>query len=555
MMKRLLLFVILTFSLISSIFCLSPFFEVVTHQPLTPFYFLKISLENVPEDVHFIKVFITISNDTGEIEHSSHYPILKTITGESYSLVHFIWLAEPKLQEMQSDDFFQKPVKITCSCQYGPAFEPDFSLLQIQKDPKTNTRIPIHTIQLNCQEEEEVSFTQHHQKAVIFIHGNLEDSYETILDYYSAASSKGWKNEALKQYWQRHYQYDDVDYFEYQYDTLFQSAKFYGEKLSQILEHSGILNAYEEIFLVSYSIGPIVARYAMNTKLDKSEKYLGDHIDNAFLIAGPLEGSFFSNLTDYLSTQVPLAEDVELISFFENEPIPEYINPMLDFIFHIEEAVFDPNQIVVFFDSLLELYRTYPLLANVIFISLDDISAIGRQIIPFEGLNSMRYTSAAFLSELEGKMLFPEGTYLPNKELLELNERERFYDKMVLITSYIEDAQETLEKAIRLTKLFNPKVLFSNMANQSVAFRSELMSIPFVQFYGQRAFSLLMQKIGEGSADPLHCINDGFIPLWSEQLIDRRQELNEENLFQIKNTDHLQIRDHPQVLEILKDII
>jgi hypothetical protein len=36
-------------------------------------------------------------------------------------------LAEPKLQEMQSDDFFQKPVKITCSWQYGPAFEPDFS--------------------------------------------------------------------------------------------------------------------------------------------------------------------------------------------------------------------------------------------------------------------------------------------------------------------------------------------------------------------------------------------------------------------------------------------
>jgi len=63
MMKRLLLFVILTFSFISSIFCLSPFFEVVTHQPLTPFYFLKISLENVPEDVYFIKASITISDD------------------------------------------------------------------------------------------------------------------------------------------------------------------------------------------------------------------------------------------------------------------------------------------------------------------------------------------------------------------------------------------------------------------------------------------------------------------------------------------------------------
>src|SRR6056297_2850073 len=134
-MKRLLLFVIFTTSFISSIFCLPALFEVVTQQTLTPFYLLKISIKAVPEDVHFIKASITISDDTEEIEHISHYPILKTVTGNAYSLVHFLWLAESEGQERQSDDFLQKPVKITCSFTYGPTLKPDFSLLQISPDP------------------------------------------------------------------------------------------------------------------------------------------------------------------------------------------------------------------------------------------------------------------------------------------------------------------------------------------------------------------------------------------------------------------------------------
>jgi len=88
-MKKILSFVILSLSLVSSLFCSTALFEVVSNQPLTPFHLLKFHLEDVPDDVHFIKVFITISDDTEEMTHTSHYPILNTITGESYSLVHF----------------------------------------------------------------------------------------------------------------------------------------------------------------------------------------------------------------------------------------------------------------------------------------------------------------------------------------------------------------------------------------------------------------------------------------------------------------------------------
>jgi len=325
-MKRLLLFVIFTTSFISSIFCLPALFEVVTQQTLTPFYLLKISIKAVPEDVHFIKASITISDDTEEIEHISHYPILKTVTGDAYFLM--------KMNQSRS---------ISTKCWIS-------------------------------------SFT----------------------------------------------------------------------------------------------------------------------LRNIYLI---------------------------------------------------------PVRLCFFFDNLLELYRTNPMLANVILVSLDDLSSIGRQIIPFEGLNSMRYTSEAFLKELEGKLLFRKGTYLPNKDLLALNESERYYDKMILITSHIEDAQETLDKAIKLSKLFNPKALFGNITNQGAVFRSELLSLPFVQFYGQRAFSLFMQKIGESSDEPLHHMNDGFITVWSEQLRDHPNEIKDENVFEIKNVDHIQIRDHPQVLEILEDFI
>ncbi len=50
-------------------------------------------------------------------------------------------------------------------------------------------------------------------------------------------------------------------------------------------------------------------------------------------------------------------------------------------------------------------------------------------------------------------------------------------------------------------------------------------------------------------------MNDGFITVWSEQLTDYSNKINDENVFEIKNVDHLQIRDHPQVLEILKGFI
>ena len=549
-MRKVLQILIFSFSCILWVFGSPFFFEVEMDDQLTPFHLLKIPLEDVPVDVHFIEATIKISDDTNTFEHISHYPILKNSFGKSFSLVHFLWLIESKDLEIQ-EQIFHKPVKISCSYTYGHTLETHFALLQIVKDPTCNTRILTHTIQPESQPDNSPSFNKQHQKAVIFIHGILGGRYETILENYSKTLVDGWKSESLKQYWSKHYQYDNVDYFEYQFDSLFKPAIYYGEKLSKILEQSGILDSYKEIYLVSYSMGTIVARYAMNTKLSNSERFMGDLIQKAFMIGGVLEGTFFSNLTDYLITQMPLEESPELINAYENKSKPETLNTMFDIIFHLEEFAFDPNNVEFFFESFLELYRTNPLIANVIFISFDDIPFIGGQLIPFSGMTSMRYTSNDFLNELENELQFPKGTYIPNIELLRLNESERYYDKLILITSYIEDAQETLEKLINLTRYFNPQTVFTKITDKNTG----ILSIPYVQFIGQRALSLIMKRFGERTDDPLHSMNDGFVTLWSEQLTSHRERIKEENVFLIKNLDHAQIKDHPMVLDIVRFFI
>ncbi|MFP4460747.1 MAG: hypothetical protein ACLFQE_00955 [Thermotogota bacterium] len=551
-MKKKLQLLFLSISCISTVFCTSSFLELIINQPLTPFHLLKIPLIGVPEDVHFIKATTTITDNTQKLVHTSHYPILKTTTGETFVLVHFLWLVKSELYEIQKSPFSENPVKITCSYTYGPTLETHLALLQISKDPITNIRTLKKTIQLNNLKSKDIlPFDKEHQKAIIFVHGILGGRYESILENHFKTSSDEWGNELIKHYWQKHYQYDNIDYFEYQYDSLFKPAKFYGEKLTEILEYSRILDSYKQIYLISYSMGTIVTRYAMNTKLNNSNGYMGEYITKAFMIGGVLEGTFLSNLTDSLITQIPLTGKFELINTYQNDEISEYLNKTLDIIFHLEQFVYDPNTLEDFFKNFLELYRANPIIANTIFISFEDIPFIGGQIIPYEGMSSMRYTSEQFLDELEKQLNIPEDTYLPNIELLELNQNEKFLNKLVFVTSYIEDAQETLKKIIHLTRLFDPKAVFENVTDKSTG----VLSIPYVQFIGQRALSLIIEKIGESSDNPFHSMNDGFVTLWSEQLQDYKAGIKEENMFLIKNLDHAQIKDHPFVLKILKNSI
>ena len=523
-------------------------FEITLFEPLTPFHILKIPLQEIPEDVHFLKATIKIIVQDQEQEHTSHYPILKNIHGETFSLVHFLWLLE-------SSTDYQNSSKIVVSYHFGITLPTYSYLLQIDFNEKTNSRIPIVRIQSRLETGTQQWIRKTHSKAVVFIHGIMGGRYEQILQGFSNNDSEdnNWKNTVLKQYWQKHYQYDDVDYFEYQFDSLFKSAKFYGEKMCELLESSGLLEAYEEIYLVGYSMGTIVARYAMNTPLINSDDYLGDHIRKAFMIGGVSEGSFFTNLVDFIITQMPLDKHPQIVNTNETMMMNESFYQALTILYHLEAYAFKPDAISYFLETFLAFYRTNPMLANILFISFDDVPFIGGQLIPFEGMSSMRYTSKTFLSQLEQGLNLPADTYIQNIELMELNKNERYAEKMILINSYIEDAEEILQTIIKTSKYFSLQNVFNNIP--ILNHNADILSIPYVQFIGQRALSLIMKQLGETSSDPLHNMNDGFVTLWSEQLTDHNVGIKKENIYLFKNFDHAQIKDHPQVLQLVKRLI
>jgi len=531
----------------SSLYAIN-FFEINLLEPLTPFHILKLPLKGIPEDVHFLDANIKLFFENEEVEHTSHYPILKNSREETFSLIHFLWLPE-------SSTDFQKPSKMVVSYNFGLPLPTYSLLLQVGFNCKTNFRLPIAKFHLQIETGNQQQIHKTNSKAVIFIHGIMGGRYEQILQGFSDKDNenKDWKNSVLKQYWQKHYQYDDVDYFEYQFDSLFQSAKFYGEKMCELIETTGLLEAYDKIYLIAYSMGTIVARYAMNTPLINNDDYLGNHINKAFMIGGVLEGTFFANLVDFIITQMHLPPHPEIINTNKSLMMSESFYKTLNMLYHLEAYVFDPDAVSDFLQRFLELYRINPLLANILFISFEDVPFIGGQLIPFAGMSSMRYTSKTFLSQLEQGLNLPGETYIQNIELLTLNKNERFKEKLILINSYLDDAEEILKTIIKTSKYFSLQNVFNNIPtlNHNV----DILSIPYVQFIGQRALSLIMKQLGEISSEPLHSMNDGFVTLWSEQMTDHYVGIKKENIYLLKNLDHAQIKDHPQFLELVKHLI
>lgn len=520
--------------------------EFTLDEPLTPFYVMKIPFENLPENVHFIEANIMVTNGSSRLTHQSHYPILSSLKGIPFSLIHFIWTIG-----LNQEPHMDPHTHILVSYQYESPFHPYSMLLHVDYQPETRSRSVINTFNIDFKNSSEQPLTTTHSKAIIFIHGIQSGQYQNILETFSNPSHDDWKNEDLRQYWMNHYQYDDVDYFEFQYDSLFETAQYYGETLSQILRQSGILEAYQQIDLVAYSMGTIVARYALNTPIPQMGGYLGDYIRKTFLIGGVLEGTFFTNLVDYCLTQSPAEKAPQLFETVNSTEEEADFIETLNILFHFEQYAFDPNIIMTFLERFIQLYQTNPLLANVMFISCDDIPFIGGQIIPFQGMSSMRYTSEEFLMQLEKTLTFPKGTYILNHLLLGLNEDDRFYSKQILFTSFIAEAKETLDKMISLSTRLNFQGLFQGTKGE----KTQILSIPYVRFIGQRALSLIMERLGNSADDALHAMNDGFVTLWSERLTAHQNKIDSKNIYLFENLDHAQIKDHPQVLQTLKKLI
>jgi len=105
---------------------------------------------------------------------------------------------------------------------------------------------------------------------------------------------------------------------------------------------------------------------------------------------------------------------------------------------------------------------------------------------------------------------------------------------------------------MNFSKNLSLQTIFDNLSDQNTDF----LSIPFVQFMGQRVISMMLQKMGDLAGDSiLHSQNDGFVTLWSQQLTGHNSGINSNDVYLLKNLDHAQIKDDQEVLKIIKKIV
>lgn len=506
----------------------------------------------VSADIHYVTARITLSNHHLIRTHEARYPIIRNIQGDAFFLVHFFWLLEvedstvlniPRPDEEPQE--FDYPI-VTISIQYGKELKPYYELLRVDYDSQTKNRVVSYTI--TPSNATETNLIPRAKTAIIFIHGIQNGQYERLLTNYSD-SVNDWKNPERKECWKNYYTTEGFDYYEYQFDSLFDTVKNYGETLAQLLEDSNFLNTYEKIYIISHSMGTLVARYAINTPLSDGKRTLGDECAKVFLIAGMLEGTYFANLNDYLVNFMDSTRNSQLLH--PNVPPNELeeVYTLITSIYNYKALILNPQKVLEILNSIIATYTKFPLLFSTFLISFDDVPFIGGQAIPFQGMNSMRYTSKAFLTGLETGMGFTANSYLQNLSLKSLNENEKHKEKMVLITSYVKNSNEFFNKIINIAKFLQlEKALDSDTVS-----KLDVLSMPIAQFLLQRALSIAFENLASLANQKEHALNDGFVPFWSATLSGHPEGLPKENLLYFENLDHGQTKEDQRVIKAIFD--
>lgn len=551
--------VLLVFYFGASLFASSALeFSLNYETSITPFSLIPVFFESVPEDVYAAKVELILIPEgslqtTCHMNHTAFYPVLTNNNNDRFIMLHFFWMFQNDANgDVISDtpygerEFLRSlPQKVHVKIEFDMPLKPYAELL---KTKITHKGKEIETFWNAKSVEQIVPILNkpQHKKAVILVHGLQSSIYKELVANTTGITGE-WKSEGLRHYWDGYYQFEDVDYFEYHYDSILESMTYYGSQLSTILEKSNIIHQYDEINIISYSLGGMVTQYAINTPLENGILLLGDTISTLFHINGILEGTYFLNLTDYLLTHVQKTENLNFVETFYDEHNGAFLFETLDLLTDYNALLLKTEKLNDFLDEFVEFYKQNPLLACVLLTSFDDVPFVGGQIVPFKGMKSMRYTSREFLSSLEKSFYFPENTYTANEALRLLNEKNKFLDKTIIISSHVANAEEFLDRSSKF--LQNLSFLFkTETANQQV----NLLSIPFVQSLVQRVISVLIKSFAEEISMKEHYQNDGFVTCWSQMMMPYQNIFEEDQLYDFSNIDHAQIKNSPLTLEVLR---
>jgi len=542
------------FCFLQSLFSSDLEFVFDSSETITPYTVIPIFFKNIPKDVHSINAFLEIESESKKT-HFSHYPILEDSEKNQFTLIHFLWLLDGNftVSRIDSTDKNQYPTKFRISINYDEPLASYSELLKVEYNPILQTRA-IGQTWSGKKANDPIIHTQN-KKAILFIHGLHGGSYHNILNVMNSPKTNKWRADYLEKCWENYYLFDDVDYFEFQYDTFYHDTEYYGKQLAKLTEKAGIFDLYDQVYLISYSQGTIVAQFFLNNKLNNSNTLIGEKIQYSFIIGSVLEGSFLINLTDYISTNISTEQSLSVINPCDTKEKEAFLFSILQKIQTLS-GLFTHENFEFLLEHSFELYKNFPLLFCTILMSFDDIPVFGGQIIPYPGVKSMGYTSATFLENLENALEFKQNTFISNEKLEKINQKNQFKDKTIIFTSYIQDAEDVLNKSITMAGyLLKMMDLNKSLKEKRDSTHYETQTIPIVVYIAQRFINIILSSFAETLAEFDHVLNDGSVPLWSQNMTPHHVGLLEENIYLLDNNDHENIINSTIVINTIESKI
>jgi pimeloyl-ACP methyl ester carboxylesterase len=288
-------------------------------------------------------------------------------------------------------------------------------ILKTLKFPYVSFRSPDQLL------NEEKNFNKN-KNAIIFIHG-LQFHYPEELEN----SELMWKKDRLQIYWNDYFKYiynhkekfEIYDFFEYIYDTQSKSFIEFAEDLSEIMKKNNF-EEYESIYFISHSMGALIARQSANN-LNYS------NIEKIISINGANKGSFLQNTIELFSF------DLINESFYLIESDYDILKIFSDFI---KENIFKTTD-RYHKDILEKFFYQYPQFLPAIFCEMGILS-------PFIGGYSIRYDEKEILFELEKNFHSDGKIFSYNEEIFNLNKKDKYLDKTIFLSSYIEEEFELI---------------------------------------------------------------------------------------------------------------
>jgi len=529
-------------------------FVFTCSEKITPYTVIPVFFEKIPDDVRSINVLLEIESEFKQT-HFAHYPILKDSENNHFSLIHFLWLLgeNSMINKKNGIDKNQYPNKLKISINYDAPLLSYSELLKVEYNPTLQSR-NIEQTWTNTKAGNQVLHSDN-KKAVIFIHGLHGGTYNNISKVMNSPKVNEWRAEYLEKYWEKYYLFDDVDYYEYQYDTFFHDAEYYGKQLAKLTEKAGIYDIYDQVYLVTYSLGTIVAQFFLNTEMKSSNQLIGENIQYSFMIGSLLEGSYLINLTDYIITNIAPEQSLSVINTCDTKEKEEFLFSTFNKIQSLD-GLFTHENVEYLLDNVFEFYRNFPILFCSVLMSFDDIPIFGGQIIPYTGVKSMRYTSESFLEKLETALEFKQNTFISNEKLKKINLNNQFKEKTIIFSTYIEDTEEVLKKTItfasNILNLVDLTKVFGETNNPT---NLETRTVPIVVYIAQRLLNKMLSSFAQTIEEFEHMQNDGLVTLWSQNMTPHNLGLNKENMYLLQNYDHENIIDSTTVINTIETII